>query len=251
MRLSSLTLLAVLVAAGCRNNGSGSGDDETDDGGTSGGPSTVSETTPTDSGEEEGEGTTEGDDDDSGSSDTGDPPPPLPTSPKANVRFKGPRRFANDLAQALELPVEDMCLELGDMHCTDDVHRVTLGGAEPYNLGINKPAEFTTVTTPIAVDRVVLAACARRVDEDFAGSPLIFDLPLTGGALADPGGDEVADAIDRIYTGGLLRHADDTEVTHLRELYDDIEATGTGAPARDWAVAACFATLSTMEFLFY
>ena len=250
MRLSSLTLLAVLVAAGCRNNGSSSGDDETDDGGTGGGPGSVSETTPTDSGEEEGDGTTAGDDD-SGSSDTGEPPPPLPTSPKANVRFKGPQRLAADLAQALELPLSDMCLELGDMHCTDDVHRVTLGGAEPYNLGINKPAQFTTVTAPIAVDRVVLAACARRVDEDFSGTPRIFDVPRSGGALADPGGDEVADAIDRIYTGGLLRHAADTEVAHLRALYDDVEATGTSTPARDWAVAACFATLTTLEFLFY
>lgn len=186
-------------------------------------------------------------------SDSDDPPdpPPLPTSPTANLRFKGPQRLANDLGQTLVLDIDEVCTELDGLSCTGEVHAVTLGGVEPWHLGIYVPAPTSAVTSPIAVDRVVLKACIARVDLDFSGSPAVFDLNLSGAGLSDINDASVEAALDSIYTAGVLRHPDPTELDGLRDLYTDIVATGTAAPARDWAVAACFATLTTAEFLFY
>ncbi|MCG8423391.1 MAG: hypothetical protein MJE77_36285 [Proteobacteria bacterium] len=174
-------------------------------------------------------------------------------SPKATVQFKGNRRLNNDLARALGLPGERVCTELGRLPCTSQVHVITLGGVEPYRLGLQRPLAHTSATTPIAVDRVVMFACRERADEDLAdpGNALIYaELSITGGRLAvdEP---SVANAIDRLYKRGLLRPATAAEVGHLRQLYRDIEATDSQAPARDWAVLACFAVMSSMEQLFY
>lgn len=243
MRLE-LTLILAVFATACRGGGSGGGETTTGetDGDSADGP--VSTSGP-------GDDSTPGDDSSGDDADTGEPEPPPPTSPKANLKFKGPRRLAADLGHVLTLAPDEVCLELGELSCTEDVHPVTLGGVEPYTLGIYEPAATSAVTTPIATDRVVLAACARRVDADLSGDEVVFDLPLSGAALADPEGPEVAAAIDRLYAEGLLRHPTAAETAALVDLYAPVAATGTSAPARDWAVAACFATLTTMEFLFY
>ena len=42
-----------------------------------------------------------------------------------------------------------------------------------------------------------------------------------------------------------------SEVTHLRQLYVDIEARGGSEPAKDWATLSCYAVASMMESVFY
>ncbi|MEM6994588.1 MAG: hypothetical protein AAF721_29000 [Myxococcota bacterium] len=240
------------LAAGCRDDstsagasGDSTGDAEDGDGGPG-----------DDDADGDGTGTSGGEDADSSGDDgtedgTDDGPPPPPTSPTANVRFKGPKQLRNDFARALSLPPDELCFELGDLSCTDDVHAVTLGGVEPDALGIYEPAKTSTATTPIAVDRIALAACGRRVDADFAGAPVIFDVPLSGAALADVDGAEVTSAVTDLYRRILLRDPTAAELDLVRGLYTDVAATASDQPARDWAVASCFAVLTTMESLFY
>lgn len=182
-------------------------------------------------------------------------PPAFAKSERANLRFKRNIRLRNDVAQALNLSPQDVCSELGQYSCTDFVHTVSLGGVEPYTLGLNEAFDNSTVTTPIATERVVLFACERRATADLGGgdAQVIFrDLEIgADGRLADVGAEAVAASIDTLYKRALLRAPTSAEVSHLRQLYRDIEADGQAQPARDWAILSCFSVLSSMESLFY
>lgn len=187
-------------------------------------------------------------------SDGGVPPAPG-ESAKANVRFKRNERLKNDIAQALSLPLNQVCLELGQYDCASFVHRIALGGVEPYELAILEPFASTTVTTPIAVERLAFYACERRVSDDLAGpgSAVIFrNLSVdASGKLADVESPPVREALDTLYRRAVQRPIEESEAAHLAELYREIEAGGGGSEARDWAILSCFSALTTMEALFY
>lgn len=178
-----------------------------------------------------------------------------PTSPKANVKFLGAQRLAKQLGRALGLEPNEICKELGAHDCIP-IHGIALGGTDAFGAGIYEPLKATTASTPIAVDRVALAGCVKRVDLDLAApssAVLFVDLPIDGtGKLSDVGADPVTRAIERLYERGLSRAAKAHEIEASKQLYADIEASGqTERPARDWAVLTCLATLTTMESLFY
>lgn len=186
--------------------------------------------------------------------DAGPLPPPFAKSERANLRFKRTTRLRNDIAQAMQLDPADVCLELGQYHCTDFVHTISLGGVEPYVLGLNVPFDDTTVTTPIATERVALYACEARVNADLAGgNGVIFrDLGIDGdGKLADIDAAGITQSLDTLYKRTLLRPPTESELGHLRQLYRDVEADGQPNPARDWAILSCFSVLTSMEGLFY
>ncbi|MEQ8276865.1 MAG: hypothetical protein RMA76_26265 [Deltaproteobacteria bacterium] len=178
--------------------------------------------------------------------------PSFLASEKGSVRFKKAKRIEADFATALGL--SEVCTELGQYSCSDFIHRITLGGVEAYVQGLNEPLPFTSVTTPLAVERMALFACRERVSADF-GNPssgrIFLNLPLANGALADVEAEEVAASIQRLYQRALLRVPTPDEVEHHRQLYRDIEADGQPNAARDWAVLSCHAVLTSMESLFY
>ncbi|MFY0580898.1 hypothetical protein ACN28S_47610 [Cystobacter fuscus] len=101
--------------------------------------------------------------------DAGTPPSgAVAPSSRDNLRFKNPEQLTAHFAAALSLPPEQVCNELGLYPCTTYVHSVALGGVEPYGVGLYEPLTSTGVTTPIAIDRVALAACVQRVSLDLA-----------------------------------------------------------------------------------
>ena len=171
-----------------------------------------------------------------------------PASNKARVKFKGNDRLRNEFARMLDLDPAIVCTELGLYSCTHLVHQVALGGSEPYGLGLNEPLPFTTITTPLAVDRLALSACRTRVDLDLATPSTAF---IYKGALADADGDDVAAAIDLLYKQALIRPPQEDEIESLRQLHRDVEALGGTNTVRDWAIGSCFAVSTTMEQLFY
>ena len=182
----------------------------------------------------------------------GTTPAPPPISAKATVKFKAHQRLLNDLSTALSLPVDQVCAELGQFAC-GDVHVIALGGVDPYGAGIYEPLKSSAVTTPIAVDRLVLAACQRRAHADFQdlSSAVIFKLQVNGGQLADANDASVDAVITDLFHRVHLREPKPSEVTHLRQLYVDIEARGGSEPAKDWATLSCYAVASMMESVFY
>lgn len=252
MRLEAFSILLSLLVIACGGDPASASGTETDGASSTGdSPPGTSPTTPGSSGSDDTDQPPEDDSDDG--TDTADepPPPPPPTSPTANVHFKGPQRLENDLSAVLELDPEEMCTEVGGASCTREVHRVALGGVAPYDLGIYTPAGIGA-TAPIAVDRLALQACMRRIDLDRESSePVLFAVPELASGTADIGDAAAAAFIDALYTRALLRHPTDEETQALLLMHADIATSDSLLPGRDWGVATCFAVLTTTEFLFY
>ncbi|AKQ66419.1 hypothetical protein A176_003331 [Myxococcus hansupus] len=161
-----------------------------------------------------------------------------------------------DFAAALELPPDQLCNELGQYSCAESVHTVTLGGVDPYQSGIYEPLPITGVTTPIAVDRMALAGCSRRVELDVATpsrAVLFQGVALDAqGRLVDRGGTSVRTAINVLYQRGLQRDAHASELEAWVQLAADIESSSSSPhPGRDWMTAVCFAVLSSAESVFF
>lgn len=179
----------------------------------------------------------------------------LAVSAKGVVRFKRNIRLTVDFAQALGLTGAEVCNELGQYPCTTAVHALNLGGVDPYGSGLYEPLPFSGVTTPIATDRVALAACSTRVTRDLATPAfgVIYKLINIDGAgkITNLEGSEVNLALDTLYQRTLLRDPTPQEKTHLKQLYADIVASGKPDPGRSWMILSCFAVTTSVEFLFY
>ena len=161
-------------------------------------------------------------------------------SRKAQLKRKDGARLARDLSQALELPREGLCLELGQYDCADQAHRIVLGGVEPYVLRVDEPLPVTPVTAPIAADRLALSACGARAEADFGSAqPVVF------GALAQGAADGTSQTIEVLYDRLLGRAPDASEVSLLTEFAAEVPE------AQDYAVLACFAVATSSEFIFY
>jgi hypothetical protein len=175
-------------------------------------------------------------------------------SQKGNLRFKGPERLTLDLAQALELPLDGVCKELGQYPC-QTVHGVALGGVDPYQKSVYDIPSATGATTPIAVERTVLSACIARVSLDVGtpGSAVVFkDVALTSdGKLVEASSPAVASAVTALARRAWLRDPAQDELDALVKLARDVEATGTPKPGVAWMQAACFSVFSSAEAVFY
>lgn len=181
---------------------------------------------------------------------------PVPTeqvaaSRQARVKYKSGARYANDLAAALDLPRDAVCRELGRYDCVDEVHRIVLGGVEPYTLGVREPLPSLGVTAPIAQDRVALAACTERIERDLAASEPVF---LTAVDVDAPTPGELEATAGRFYDRILRRAATPDEVSALAQFHSTVtdEPGESGASAtRDWAILSCFMVATTLESIFY
>ncbi|EPX60799.1 hypothetical protein D187_001448 [Cystobacter fuscus DSM 2262] len=120
---------------------------------------------------------------------------------------------------------------------------------------VYEPLKTTGATTPNVIDRMALAACARRVSLDVTtpGEALLFKrLELDAqGRLAHREGAPVRDAITSLYQRALLRNPTPTEVDTLSQLSTRMESMGSQTPGRDWMTLACFTVLSSAESVFF
>jgi hypothetical protein len=171
------------------------------------------------------------------------PPPAALESRKARVRFKGITRLQNDLSQALSLPVQELCTELGSSSCAE-VHRIALGGVMPYTRGIHEPLPLRSVSNAAAVDRLVLSACARRAELDFGGTPVLF------GALVAGVDDDAAGKTAHALYNAVLRR-DETAEERAAIVAFAAEQKQKGTSARDLATTTCYAVGTSVEALFY
>jgi hypothetical protein len=185
-----------------------------------------------------------------------DPIPTVPTervaaSRQARVKYKNGACYASDLAAALDLQRDAVCRELGRYDCVDEVHRIVLGGVEPYTLGVREPLPSLGVTAPIAQDRVALAACTERIERDLTASEPVF---LTAVDVDAPTPGELEATAGRFYDRILRRAATPDEVSALAQFHSTVtnEPGESGAAAtRDWAILSCFMVATTLESIFY
>jgi hypothetical protein len=176
------------------------------------------------------------------------PAPPFKASTRGKLVWKRWATFEADLMGALALGQEELCNELGLFNCARYVHLVALGGNEPFVKALYEPLKSPSVTTSIAVDRVVLSACSRAVERDAAGSAQVFtDLDL--GAAAVSAGAEVDATVQTLYRRLHARDPLPEELEALQALLvDDNDAP---VSAKDFAKLSCFAIAGTSEMVLY
>jgi hypothetical protein len=131
------------------------------------------------------------------------------------------------------------------------VHRIVLGGVEPYTLGVREPLPSLGVTAPIAQDRVALAACTERIERDLAASEPVF---LTAVDVDAPTPGQLEATAGRFYDRILRRAATPDEVSALAQFHSTVtgERGESGATATyDWAILSCFMVATALESIFY
>jgi hypothetical protein len=173
---------------------------------------------------------------------------PMPASTRNHLLWKRAHALEQDLARALALPPAEVCTELGQYSCAEQVHLTSLGGHDPFRQGLYAPLDKPLVTTPLVSERMALAACTRRVTEDRTGDAEVFtDLDLDGDAPAVDS-DAFTGTITTLYRRLLQRDPTDAELELLGELAVDDD--GAPVAAADFAQLACFTIATTTEFLF-
>lgn len=173
-----------------------------------------------------------------------------PTSPDPRVKFKDGERYLRDLAESLEIPRSEICLELSRYDCADKAFRIVLGGVDPYEIRIMQPLDQASLASPIAFDRVALQVCSNRVAKDRADpATAVLFKPAAG----RPDADWRAALTDRIYDRILRRDADAGERQRMAAFLEALEARTGRSPKgqADQTVLACFALASSAEAAFY
>jgi hypothetical protein len=158
------------------------------------------------------------------------------TSAKSDLRMKRWRQLSLDLQGALELTPDQVCKEAGLYDCMT-LHTVPLGGLSVEN-GLFEASQELTVTTSLAVERVVLNACTSRLllDRELE-EPTVFFL--------EPKQAQVTELYQRL----LARDATEDEAA----LLVDFEATvlEAGGDTEAWALLSCFTIGTSTEALLY
>lgn len=181
-----------------------------------------------------------------GSAQPGAPGSAKPGLPQAGktLLWKRYRPFESGLVKGLGLTKDQVCMELGKDSCIDKVHLTVLGGNEPFVNGQYERAQTPTVLTAVAIDRVVLAACSRRIELDagLGANAVVFKhFPLTA---AKPSDDQIKQQATELYRRILAR---DPEAPELQA----ISAFGGTAAAGDKiALSLCYAIASSSENIF-
>lgn len=173
--------------------------------------------------------------------------PQAPSLLGTTVVWKRAAVVERDLMRALQLDRQQLCNELGSISCVD-AHLAPLGGNEPFELAQYKPINEPSSVSPSVLERLVMGACAKRVELDRTGTPQVFTrLPLEG-AIAGSDLTHAMDAQHRdLFRRLLARDPSDDELIALREL-----ARGDGAPntGAELATLGCFVIGTHAEFAF-
>ena len=180
-----------------------------------------------------------------------DPKGQVAASTSSNLQWKRYAAFEADLATALELTPENLCLEFGKEPCIRKVHLVPLGGHEPFETGMLAPAAEPLATTPTVVDRVVLNACGTRVELDQAAGKearVFKHFPLDAAAPA-PDSEASRALVRELFRRLLVRNASAGELATVAALA--VDDAGKAVPAAEFARLACFAIGTSTEFLFF
>ncbi len=166
------------------------------------------------------------------------------SAPGLNLVWKRYRAVEGGLMQGLGLQKADVCRELGQYSCIDKIHLTVLGGNEPYVMGQYERAQSPTALTPMAMDRVVLAACSKRIELDRAAgaSALVFKhFPLTG---SSPTAAQLQAQAGELYKRFLARDAEKAELDTVGGFVGKISTPDKAA------LALCLAIGSTVENVF-
>lgn len=154
-----------------------------------------------------------------------------------------------DLSRALSLKPEELCQELGQYSCLQDVHLYALGAHDPFGRVQYRSLPAPTQLTTIAFERVILNACIRRVAKDQQGQPEVFRFYPLDKKVQELRPAAVEEQIRELYRRFLVRDPDGTELKALASLADPEASAGESAVGLSQAL--CLAVGSQLEFLFF
>lgn len=178
--------------------------------------------------------------------------PTMDVSAKNDVLWKRHRAVENDLLRAMALTRNELCNELGQYNCVNRVHLSPVGGNEPFEQGQFEPPPVPTATTSLALDRIVLSACVKRVQKDTNSNMsqrVVFkELDLTND-LVGTADLPTIDAQNRVlYQRFLSRNPEPEELEALHLLLTESEQS---LSKKDFAVLSCLVIGSQVENLFF
>jgi hypothetical protein len=126
------------------------------------------------------------------------------------------------------------------------LHVMSLGGNNPFLGEQFDPLAEPGLTTPVAVDRVVLSACGERVRLDVAGPARVFTSVDLSALTVRRDSAGVREQVTTLYRRILARDPEPAEVDALLSMLDGEPAM----KATDFARLACYAIASSTEFIF-
>jgi len=172
--------------------------------------------------------------------------PSYDASVRADLRLKRWRQLSLDLQGALQLVEDDVCREADRFDCTT-LHVVPLGGVSSDN-GLYSPQAQQSVTTGLAIERVVLQACIRRLDLDReADVPVVFGhIDLDGDTLDT---EEATAQANELWRRLLARDPSPEELGDAEALHGRI--VDAGGDTASWAAMLCMAVGTSTEALTY
>ncbi len=184
------------------------------------------------------------------------PPPSEGFSLNAEVRMKKVDLFVNDLKDALGFSSEEaFCLELNTYDCTSVVHNIVLGGVDAYDSAVFEPYESATESTPIAIERIALQACTKRVDDDLSDqqAAVVYKNFNLDGSNNFVNFDEsvLNTTTDSLYKRFLKRMPTADESKTLRILYERLAEVEQNGIAYEWARMSCYMVATHVENIFY
>ncbi len=166
----------------------------------------------------------------------------------ADVMWKRAAMLRNDLAQALALPPDRLCFELGQYSCTDLVHNFALGGRDPFARAQYTSMEKPSQLTATAFERTVLQSCIQRIKKDGV-EPQVFRFYALNKTLNDTSDELIKQQVQDLYRRFFQRSASSAEVTTALKLADR-NRFGT-VPMDQWSQALCLAVGSQWANLFF
>lgn len=153
-----------------------------------------------------------------------------------------------DLANALSLPADQLCFELGTYSCIDIAHNFALGGRDPFARAQYQSMEKPSQLTPTAFERTILNTCIERVKRDTA-QPVVFRYYPLDKTLNDTPDSKIQAQIEELYRRFYQRTPTAAEVSIALTLADRGRFGATGMA--NFSQALCLAIGSQWAYLFF
>ncbi len=177
----------------------------------------------------------------------------LGLSDNSIFKLKRAKVLQNDLSVALSLSKEELCTELGDLDCIEEVHKLPLGDTSAYIDTIYSPIEQAIGPTIAIMDRIATSACGKRVEIDLEdpANAHYFNFDQSQTNLNSNLKEKLRASTTKLIQNAYLREPSTDELDDFVELYQTIQAAGISDPVTAWSQASCISMFTSLEFLFY
>ncbi|MFK7825791.1 MAG: hypothetical protein AB8G05_16680 [Oligoflexales bacterium] len=162
-----------------------------------------------------------------------------------NVVWKRYRALENGMMRALNLSKQQLCNELEQFSCIDQIHLFNLGGNDPFVAAQGKRSNKPTILTPVAVERLAMHACTNRIELDKTAGPSDAEVFKGFTLNSEPiPTDKIAPLVSDLFRRILARDPSPEELAKLGEFAKQ------GMGSEQFAKTACFVVASLYENIF-